>query len=41
MISFVKDAIDKLLIKELKDLWGGVETFDACAKENFQLKAAV
>ena len=30
------------LIKELKELWDdGIETFDACAKENFQLKAAV
>nr|GEV42829.1 hypothetical protein [Tanacetum cinerariifolium] len=27
--------------EELKDLWGGVETFDACARENFKLKAAI
>nr|GFB18487.1 hypothetical protein [Tanacetum cinerariifolium] len=31
------DVYIQPLIKELKDLWGGVETFDACARENFKL----
>ncbi|GJR11103.1 hypothetical protein Tco_0793755 [Tanacetum coccineum] len=29
------DVYIQPLIKELKDLWDGVKTFDACAKENF------
>nr|GEX16818.1 hypothetical protein CTI12_AA180240 [Tanacetum cinerariifolium] len=35
------DVYMQPLIKELKDLWGRVETFDACARENFKLKAAI
>nr|GEY43398.1 hypothetical protein [Tanacetum cinerariifolium] len=35
------DVYMQPLKKELKDLWGGIETFDAYARENFKLKAAV
>nr|GEX79605.1 hypothetical protein CTI12_AA060390 [Tanacetum cinerariifolium] len=35
------DVYIQPLIKELKDLWGRVKTFDACARENFKLKAIV
>nr|GFA12919.1 hypothetical protein CTI12_AA060390 [Tanacetum cinerariifolium] len=35
------DVYMQPLIKELKDLWGRVETFDACARENFKLKTVV
>lgn len=35
------DVYMQPLIKEFKELWDGIETFDACAKENFQLMVAV
>nr|GEV90353.1 hypothetical protein [Tanacetum cinerariifolium] len=35
------DVYMQPLIKELKDLWGGIKTFDACARDNFKLKVAV
>nr|GEZ79774.1 hypothetical protein [Tanacetum cinerariifolium] len=37
----LNDLLKDVEQKELKDLWGGIETFDACARENFKLKAAV
>ena len=35
------NKIDVYMQPLIKELWDGIETFDACAKENFQLKAAV
>ncbi|GKA77162.1 hypothetical protein Tco_0783623 [Tanacetum coccineum] len=35
------DVYMQPLIKELKELWGGIDTFDALTNQNFKMKAAV